>query len=61
MRAFVRRLASIVALVSLDLSALVLGVYLALVARELYHGNDAPLWGVLWRAEAELAALPRAS
>ena len=51
-RAFVRRLASIGALVSLDLTALILGVYLALVVRDLYHGNTAPLWGVLWKAEA---------
>jgi exopolysaccharide biosynthesis polyprenyl glycosylphosphotransferase len=52
-RAFLRRLTSIAVLVSLDITALVLGVYLALVARELYHGNTHPiLWGVLWRAEA---------
>src|SRR5262245_8907882 len=52
-RAFVRRLGSILALLSLDVVALVLGVYAALLARELYHGNSHPLWGVLWRAEAD--------
>jgi exopolysaccharide biosynthesis polyprenyl glycosylphosphotransferase len=51
-RASVRRLASVVALVTLDLSALLLGIYGALVAREVYHGDTTPLWGVLWRAEA---------
>jgi exopolysaccharide biosynthesis polyprenyl glycosylphosphotransferase len=52
-RAFVHRLASIAALMSLDVTAIVLGVYAALVAREYYRGDTHPLWGVLWRAEAD--------
>jgi exopolysaccharide biosynthesis polyprenyl glycosylphosphotransferase len=47
-----RRLASITALVCLDLGGLVLGLYGALVARELYYGRT-PLWGFLWRVETD--------
>ncbi len=47
-----RRLASIAALVCLDLSGLVLGLYAALVVRELYYGRN-PLWGFLWRVETD--------
>ncbi len=47
-----RRLASITALVCLDLAGLVLGVYAALVLRELYYGQE-PLWGFLWRVETD--------
>lgn len=46
---FARRLASIASLVVLDLSGLAFGVYAALVLRDLYRGNDPPLWGVLWQ------------
>jgi exopolysaccharide biosynthesis polyprenyl glycosylphosphotransferase len=48
-----RRLASIVALVCIDLGGLVLGLYAALVARELYYGREPILWGVLWRIETD--------
>jgi exopolysaccharide biosynthesis polyprenyl glycosylphosphotransferase len=48
-----RRLASITALVCVDLGGLVLGLYAALVARELYYGRDPVLWGVLWRIETD--------
>jgi exopolysaccharide biosynthesis polyprenyl glycosylphosphotransferase len=48
-----RRLASIAALVCLDVGGLVLGVYAALVARELYYGRQPILWGVLWRIETD--------
>ena len=48
-RAFVRRLASIAMLVIIDLAGLAFGIYTALVLREIYRGNDPPLWGVLWR------------
>ena len=48
-----RRLASITALVVLDLSGLVLGLYGALVMRELYYGHTHPLWGFLWRVETD--------
>src|SRR6266566_6421080 len=46
-----RRLASMVALAALDLCGLVLGLYAALVVRELYYGRTPPLWDVLWKAE----------
>ncbi|MDX6512913.1 MAG: hypothetical protein QOE36_2417 [Gaiellaceae bacterium] len=49
MRALARRGASIVALILLDLLGLALGVYAALVLRELYYGHWPPLWGILWR------------
>ena len=48
-----RRLASITALVLIDLGGLVLGLYAALVARELYYGREPILWGVLWRIETD--------
>ena len=50
--AFVRRLASIVSLIALDLCGLALGVYAALVVRAVYYG-DTLLWGALWRAETD--------
>jgi exopolysaccharide biosynthesis polyprenyl glycosylphosphotransferase len=53
LRAFVRRVASVSSLVFLDLCGLTLGLYAALVLRELYHGADSILWGVLWRAETD--------
>jgi exopolysaccharide biosynthesis polyprenyl glycosylphosphotransferase len=53
LRAFVRRVASVSSLVLLDLCGLTLGIYAALVIRELYHDADSILWGVLWRAEAD--------
>jgi exopolysaccharide biosynthesis polyprenyl glycosylphosphotransferase len=48
-----RRLLSITALVCLDLGGLVLGVYAALVIREVYYGREPILWGVLWRVETD--------
>jgi exopolysaccharide biosynthesis polyprenyl glycosylphosphotransferase len=51
--AAVRRLASIAALVAIDLCGLALGLYGALVLREIYYGRTPPLWGVLWRAETD--------
>jgi exopolysaccharide biosynthesis polyprenyl glycosylphosphotransferase len=50
--AAVRRLASITVLVALDLGGLVLGLYAALVARELYYGGPV-LWGFVWRVETD--------
>lgn len=47
----VRRLASIAALVSIDLAGLTLGLYAALGLRELYYGNHPILWHVLWNVE----------
>jgi exopolysaccharide biosynthesis polyprenyl glycosylphosphotransferase len=49
----VRRLASVASLVLLDLGGLALGLYSALLLRELYYNGWPPLWGVLWRAETE--------
>jgi len=48
-----RRVSSIAALVCLDLVGLVLGLYAALVLRELYYGRTDLLWGVLWRVETD--------
>ena len=49
LRTFARRVASIGTLVLIDLAGLAFGIYAALVLRDLYRGNDPPLWGVLWR------------
>jgi exopolysaccharide biosynthesis polyprenyl glycosylphosphotransferase len=48
-----RRLASILALVTLDLAGLVFGIYVALLLRELYLGQWPPLWGILWDTETD--------
>jgi exopolysaccharide biosynthesis polyprenyl glycosylphosphotransferase len=48
-----RRLASIATLVTLDLAGLLLGVFVALIFRELYLGQWPPLWGILWDTESE--------
>jgi exopolysaccharide biosynthesis polyprenyl glycosylphosphotransferase len=53
LRSVVRRVASVSSLVFLDLCGLTLGIYAALVVREIYHGADPILWGVLWRAETD--------
>jgi len=45
----VRRALSIASLVVLDVVGLALGIYLALVIRELVHGDTEILWGLLWR------------
>ena len=50
---FVRRAASVTSLVFLDVAGLALGIYAALVLRELYLGKGTPLWGLLWEAEAD--------
>jgi exopolysaccharide biosynthesis polyprenyl glycosylphosphotransferase len=52
-REFMRRLAGTAVLIGLDLVGLALGVYIALVLRDLYLGNDPPLWGALWRQEED--------
>jgi exopolysaccharide biosynthesis polyprenyl glycosylphosphotransferase len=51
--AFARRLASIVALVILDLAGLAFGIYAALLFRELYLGQWPPLWGIVWDTELD--------
>ena len=49
-RALVRRLASITALVTLDLTGLTLGLFASLTLREAVKGGWPPLWGLLWDA-----------
>lgn len=44
-----RRSLSVLSLVALDVAGLALGIYLALVARELIRGDGDILWGLLWR------------
>jgi exopolysaccharide biosynthesis polyprenyl glycosylphosphotransferase len=47
--AVVRRLASVASLVFLDVVGLALGMYLALVLRQVLRGDGDVLWGLLWR------------
>jgi exopolysaccharide biosynthesis polyprenyl glycosylphosphotransferase len=49
----VRRFASVLALVALDLVGLVLGVYTALTVRELVYGGEVSQWGLRWEAETD--------
>jgi exopolysaccharide biosynthesis polyprenyl glycosylphosphotransferase len=51
--AIVRRLLSVAALVVLDLAGLVLGIFVALIFRELYLAEWPPLWGILWNTETD--------
>jgi exopolysaccharide biosynthesis polyprenyl glycosylphosphotransferase len=53
LRALARRLASILALVAIDVGGLASAVYLALVLRNLYYGVRPVLWGLPWKAEVE--------
>ena len=48
-----RRMASVAALVVLDLVGLVLGVYAALTLRAFVYGNDVSQWGLRWRVETD--------
>jgi exopolysaccharide biosynthesis polyprenyl glycosylphosphotransferase len=52
-----RRLGSVAALVFLDVVGIALGLYAALVLREIAVGNRPVLWGFIWR-EAEAKWLP---
>jgi exopolysaccharide biosynthesis polyprenyl glycosylphosphotransferase len=45
-----RRLASILTLVILDLAGLAAGLYLARLARELWHGQHQGLWEPIWQS-----------
>jgi len=49
-RNLLRRVVSIAALIALDVIGLALGLYLALVVRELVYGHTDLAWGLLWRA-----------
>jgi exopolysaccharide biosynthesis polyprenyl glycosylphosphotransferase len=51
-RVFLRRAASVTALVTIDIVGLIVGIYLALALREAYYGRT-PLWGELWDADRE--------
>ena len=48
----VRRTVSVISLVVLDVAGLALGIYLALVFRELVAGEGDIYWGLLWREGA---------
>ena len=49
----IRRFASVVALVALDLVGLVLGVYAALTLRALVYGSEVSQWGLRWKVETD--------
>jgi exopolysaccharide biosynthesis polyprenyl glycosylphosphotransferase len=53
LRSSLRRLASILALVAIDVGGLAGSLYLALVLREIYYGERPILWGLPWNAESE--------
>jgi exopolysaccharide biosynthesis polyprenyl glycosylphosphotransferase len=52
-RALVRRVASVCALLAIDVIGLSLGLYVALVLRWLYYEHELPLWGIPWEAEEQ--------
>jgi len=56
LRTFVRRAASIVVLVSIDVAGLVLGLYLALALRAFVFDPKPVLWGLLWDQETNWLA-----
>jgi exopolysaccharide biosynthesis polyprenyl glycosylphosphotransferase len=49
----VRRVASVTALIVLDLVGLVLGIYAALTLRALVYGNEVSQWGLRWKVETD--------
>ncbi len=49
LRSLLRRLASIVALVSLDICGLTLGLYLALLLRQIVYRESSELWSLPWK------------
>ncbi len=53
LRALLRRLISIAALVVIDVGGIAGALYIALVLRELYYGERPVLWGLPWKAETE--------
>jgi len=52
LKAALRRLLSVTALVVIDLVSVAIAVYLGLVLKEVYQGRS-PLWGILWQAERD--------
>jgi exopolysaccharide biosynthesis polyprenyl glycosylphosphotransferase len=55
-RTFARRIVSIVALVLIDVSGLIIGLYIALTLRALVFDPKPILWGLLWDHESEWLA-----
>ena len=53
LRSLARRLASMVALVAIDVGSVAVALYLALVLREVYYGARPILWGLAWTAETK--------
>ena len=53
LRHFSIRVASVLALLVIDLGSVGFALYGALALREVYYGHDPILWGVLWDAEGE--------
>ena len=53
LKTFSRRVASIAALVAIDLGGLVIGVYGALVLRSLIRDPKPILWNLLWQHEVD--------
>jgi exopolysaccharide biosynthesis polyprenyl glycosylphosphotransferase len=51
-RVFLRRAASVLALVTIDVAGLTTGIYLALALREAYYGRPL-IWGELWESDRE--------
>jgi exopolysaccharide biosynthesis polyprenyl glycosylphosphotransferase len=49
----IRRSASVVALVLLDLVGLVLGIYAALTVRAFVYGDEVSQWGLRWKVETD--------
>jgi exopolysaccharide biosynthesis polyprenyl glycosylphosphotransferase len=56
LKSFVRRLASVVVLVTIDVSGLILGLYLALALRAAILDPHPILWGLLWDQEGSWLA-----
>jgi exopolysaccharide biosynthesis polyprenyl glycosylphosphotransferase len=48
LRSLAFRVASLASLLALDLLAVGIGIYAALVIRELYYGHSPIFWGILW-------------
>jgi len=57
LRSLAFRVASLASLLALDLLAVGIGIYAALVIRELYYGHSPIFWGILW-TDAESNYLP---
>jgi exopolysaccharide biosynthesis polyprenyl glycosylphosphotransferase len=53
LRALLRRLLSMAALIALDLFGVALGLYVALILRAAYYGEGPLLWGLPWQAEVK--------